>query len=92
VGENVGEEGFDALAHRLPRRAPIRYDIVDGMNLRDGRVHNDPPRWNGAPSRDLLVIRRNHQTGEVSLALGSHSLLVGGPQGGRKPTNANASQ
>jgi hypothetical protein len=26
-----------------------------------------PPRWNGAPSQDLLVIRRNHQTGEVSL-------------------------
>jgi putative SOS response-associated peptidase YedK len=31
------------------------------------RVHNYPPRWNGAPSQDLLVIRRNHQTGRVSL-------------------------
>jgi hypothetical protein len=46
--------------------APIRYAIVDGMNVRDSRVHNYPPRWNGAP-RDLLVIRRNHETGEVSL-------------------------
>jgi hypothetical protein len=46
---------------------PLRYAIVDGMNVRDSRVHNYPPRWNGAPSHELLVIRRNHQTGEVSL-------------------------
>ena len=31
------------------------------------RVHNYPPRWNAAPSQELLVIRRNHKTGEVSL-------------------------
>jgi hypothetical protein len=37
------------------------------MNVRDGRVHNYPPRWNAAPSQDLLVVRRNHRTGEVSL-------------------------
>jgi putative SOS response-associated peptidase YedK len=37
------------------------------MNVRDSRVHNYPPRWNAAPSQDLLVIRRNHKTGEVSL-------------------------
>jgi len=24
-------------------------------------------RWNAAPSQELLVIRRNHKTGEVSL-------------------------
>jgi hypothetical protein len=35
---------------------PLRYAIVDGMNVRDSRVHNYPPRWNGAPSQDLLVI------------------------------------
>src|SRR6201989_3373768 len=46
---------------------PCRYAIVDGMNVRDSRVHNYPPRWNAAPSQDLLVIRRNHRTGEVSL-------------------------
>jgi hypothetical protein len=49
--------------------APIRYAIVDGMNVSDSRVHNYPPRWNGAPSQDLLVIRRKHQT-EVSLRIG----------------------
>ena len=37
------------------------------MNVRDSRVHNYPPRWNGAPSQELLVIRRNHKTGELSL-------------------------
>ena len=46
---------------------PLRYGIVQGMDLRDSRTHNYPPRWNGAPSQDLLVIRRNHQTGQVSL-------------------------
>jgi hypothetical protein len=45
---------------------PLRYAIVDGMNLRDSRVHNYPPRWNAAPSQELLGIRRNHRTGEVS--------------------------
>jgi hypothetical protein len=46
---------------------PLRYAIVDGMNVRDSRVHNHPPRWNAAPSQELLVIRRNHRTGEVAL-------------------------
>jgi hypothetical protein len=36
-------------------------------NARDSRVHNYPSRWNAAPRQDLLVIRRNHRTGEVSL-------------------------
>ena len=35
--------------------------------MRDSRAHNCPPRWNGAPSQELLVIRRNHHTGEQSL-------------------------
>jgi len=39
---------------------PLRYAIVDGMNVRDSRLHNYPPRWNAAPSQELLVIRRNH--------------------------------
>ena len=47
--------------------APIRLTVVEGMDVHDSRVHNYPPRWNGAPSQELLVIRRNHQTGPVSL-------------------------
>jgi putative SOS response-associated peptidase YedK len=38
--------------------APIRLAIVDGLDACDSRVHNYPPRWNSAPSKDLLVIRR----------------------------------
>src|SRR5215471_5858575 len=68
--------------------APIKYGIVDGMNVRDSRVHNYPPRWNGAPSQDLLVIRRNHKTGEVSLDPLRWGLIpswCSDPKGGRKP-------
>jgi hypothetical protein len=32
------------------------------MDVRDSRVHNYPPRWNGAPGEDPLVIQRNHKT------------------------------
>jgi putative SOS response-associated peptidase YedK len=62
--------------------AAIRLAIVDGLNVQ--RFHNYPPHWNGAPSQELLVIRRNRQTGAVSidpLRLGSHSLLLRGPEG-----------
>ena len=70
---------------------PLRYAIVDGMNVRDSRVHNYPPRWNAAPSQELLVIRRNHQTGEVSLDPLRWGLIpywCNDPNGGRKPINA----
>jgi putative SOS response-associated peptidase YedK len=70
---------------------PLRYAIVDGMNMRDSRVHNYPPRWNGAPSQELLVIRRNHKTGEVSLDSLRWGLIpywCKDPSGGRKPINA----
>jgi hypothetical protein len=29
--------------------APIHLAIVEGMDARDSRVHNYPPRWNAAP-------------------------------------------
>jgi putative SOS response-associated peptidase YedK len=51
----------------LQSGGPFRYATVEGMNVKDGRVSNYPPRWNGAPSQELLVIRRNRQTGQVSL-------------------------
>jgi SOS response associated peptidase (SRAP) len=74
-----------------PEQRAMRYGIVESMDMRDSRAHNYPPRWNAAPSEDLLVIRRNHETGTVSLdplRWGSHSILVQGPKGGRKPINA----
>ena len=73
------------------RSTDCAHAIVDGMNVRDNRVHNYPPRWNGAPSQDLLVIRRNHKTGEVSLDPLRWGLIpywCEDPKGGRKPINA----
>jgi putative SOS response-associated peptidase YedK len=46
---------------------PVRYGILAGMDPRDTRVNNYPPRWNAAPSQELLVIRRYHEIGAVSL-------------------------
>ena len=40
--------------------AAKREAVADGLDARDSRVHNYPPHWNGAPSQELLVIRRNH--------------------------------
>jgi putative SOS response-associated peptidase YedK len=61
------------------------------MNVRDSRVHNYPPRWIGAPSQELLVIRCNRKTGEVSLDPLRWGLIpywCQDPTGGRKPINA----
>jgi len=43
------------------------WSYASELSMRDSRVHNYPPRWNGAPSQELLVVRRNHDTGKVSL-------------------------
>ncbi len=70
---------------------PIRYAIVEGIDVPDNRLHNYPPRWNAAPSQELLVIRRNHKTGEVSLDPLRWGLIPNwceDPKGGRQPINA----
>ena len=72
---------------------PLRLAIVDGLDVRDSRLTNVPRRYNGAPSQDLLVIRRNHATGERSLDLIRWGLIPSScadPKGGRKPINARA--
>src|SRR5215204_2411030 len=48
--------------------------IIDALDPRDSRVSRDrygnvPPRYNGAPSQQLWVIRRHPETGERSLDL-----------------------
>src|SRR3954471_21321567 len=48
--------------------------IIDALAPRDNRVTGDPfgnvpPRYNGAPSQQLWVIRQNAETGERSLDL-----------------------
>ncbi len=70
---------------------PLRLAIVDGLDVRDTRCGNVPPRYNGAPSQELLVIRQNPKTGERSLDLVKWGLIpywCDDPKGGRKPINA----
>jgi hypothetical protein len=43
----------------------VRYGVVAGMDPRDTRVHNYPPRWNTAPSQELLVIWRSIALGPM---------------------------
>ncbi|MFL5035728.1 MAG: SOS response-associated peptidase [Microvirga sp.] len=43
--------------------------IVDGLEDRDNRWSNFPPRYNAAPAQDLWIIRRNPATGERTLDL-----------------------
>ena len=72
---------------------PLRLAIVEGLNVSDSRMGNVPPRYNAAPSQELLVIRQNHKTGERSLDLIKWGLIpywCKDPRGGRKPINAKA--
>jgi hypothetical protein len=91
-GSRGGERHIASMCGRVIQSSgPIRSAIVDGLNVRDSRAHNYPPRWNAAPSQDLLVIRRNHKTGEVTLEPLRWGLIphwCQDPQGGRKPINA----
>jgi putative SOS response-associated peptidase YedK len=71
----------------------IRLAIVDGLDVTDSRMGNVRPRYNGAPSQELLVIRENHKTGERSLVLIKWGLIphwCQDPKGGRRPINAKA--
>jgi putative SOS response-associated peptidase YedK len=73
--------------------APLRLAIVDGLGVSDNRMGNIPPRYNAAPSQELLVIRQNHKTGERSLDLIKWGLIphwCQDPRGGRQPINAKA--
>src|ERR1700674_206184 len=72
---------------------PLRLAIVEGLNTPDSRISGLKPRYNGAPSQELLVIRENHETGQRSLDLLRWGLIPHGCEdtaGGRKPINAKA--
>jgi putative SOS response-associated peptidase YedK len=54
---------------------------------------NAPPRYNGAPSHELMVLRRNPETGERTLQLLRWGLIPywnKDQKGGSKPINARA--
>ena len=42
---------------------PLRLAIVDGLEVSDSRMGNIRPRYNAAPSQEVLVIRQNQETG-----------------------------
>ncbi|MGB8279017.1 MAG: SOS response-associated peptidase [Methylovirgula sp.] len=72
---------------------PLRYQMVEGLDLPDCRLSNMPRRYNGAPSQERLVIRQNHESGEQSLDLLKWGLVPSwskDPKGGPKPINAVA--
>ena len=72
---------------------PVRLAIVEGLNVNDSRMGNIRPRYNAAPSQELLVIRENHNTGMRSMDLIKWGLIphwCQDPKGGRKPINAKA--
>jgi putative SOS response-associated peptidase YedK len=72
---------------------PFRLAIVDGLDISDSRMRKVTPRYNAAPSQELLVIRQNHKTGERSLDLIKWGLIPNwcqDPTGGRRPINAKA--
>jgi putative SOS response-associated peptidase YedK len=72
---------------------PLRLAIMEGLNVSDGRMGNVPPRYNAAPSQELLVIRDNHKTGKRSLDLIRWGLIPHWCQdakGGRRRINAKA--
>lgn len=80
-GRIVQKSGVEGLA------------LVEGMETSAGAGGNIPPRYNGAPGQDLLVIRRNHATGETSMSPLRWGLIpswVREPGGGPKPINARA--
>jgi putative SOS response-associated peptidase YedK len=39
---------------------PLGLALVNGLEVSDSRLRNIPPRYNAAPSQELLVIRENH--------------------------------
>ena len=51
---------------------PLRLTIVEGLDVSDSRMGNVRPRYNAAPSQELLVIR------QIRKQVSGHSTLSGG--------------
>ncbi|MGF1620669.1 MAG: SOS response-associated peptidase [Rhodomicrobiaceae bacterium] len=76
---------FTQLGARLPG--------LDIEETEDGDGAEKPPRYNGAPSQDFLVIRRHPETGRYHadrLIWGLIPHWVKETDGGRKPINAKS--
>src|ERR1700722_17624016 len=60
-------QSANSVSRALTADTPIRLAILDGLDARNGRVHNYPAGWNGARVKNFLVIRSNHHTGQISM-------------------------
>ena len=89
---------MDDMCGRVIQASPpdqLGLKIIDALDPRDNRVTGDPfgnvpPRYNGAPSQQLWVIRRNPQTGERSLDLLQWGLIPYWCKDKPKPPPINA--
>lgn len=71
-------------------QAALALGIVEGMDDRDSRYGNVPPRFNGAPSQQLWVIRRDRETGRPAMDLLRWGLLPSFMTSRPKPPPINA--
>jgi putative SOS response-associated peptidase YedK len=68
-------------------------DAIRKLFEASGTAPNAPPRYNGAPAQDLMVVRRHPKTGERVLDMLRWGLIpywVDDPKGGRKPILARS--
>lgn len=68
-------------------------DAIRKLFEASGPAPNAPPRYNGAPGQDLMVVRKHPKTGERSLDMLRWGLIpywVDDAKGGRKPIIARS--
>jgi hypothetical protein len=69
---------FCPCAGVIQSSGPLRHGIVDGLDVREARVHNFPPQWNAAPSpsRVPIIPLRIHWLDALTPPLENHLLQL----------------
>lgn len=77
----------------VQHRAPLAYAEHFGLDAAAIQLPNAPPRYNAAPTQDLMVIRRNPATEKLDLSLlrwGLVPVWEKDPSGGARLINARS--
>ncbi|MDQ0505507.1 SOS response-associated peptidase [Xanthobacter agilis] len=77
----------------VQHRAPIAYAEHFGLDVATLQLPNCPPRYNAAPTQDLMVVRLNPHTGALDLSLlrwGLVPVWAKDPGGGARLINARS--
>lgn len=77
----------------VQHRAPLAYAEHFGLDVASIQLPNAPPRYNAAPTQDLMVIRRNPATEKLDLSLlrwGLVPVWEKDPSGGARLINARS--